>query len=245
MPVHTIGWGKSHDPSSLWLLSNHTGGTYTFVKDFYDLRDAVAGIIGGVLSIAATSVKLHISVPENRLFRIRKVSGTPNAVVSSQGRDVDVEIGELRFGEKKEMLIEVEMALSNRNAGAGDHFLKPDEGGAGAFDETRSFKQHKAYATATDEFFLNNVGLDPATLDDYQSSSFYDDEYDGMPEELPLFEVNCAYRDPVLARNVARLGHTPTLLAITVCPPTAPGARQPTLVSDPSIVRRRMELFVS
>lgn len=37
-PVHTLGWGKAHDPSSLWLLSNHTGGSYTFVKDFCESR---------------------------------------------------------------------------------------------------------------------------------------------------------------------------------------------------------------
>lgn len=34
VPIHTLGWGKFHDPSSLWLLSNHTGGSYIFVKDF-------------------------------------------------------------------------------------------------------------------------------------------------------------------------------------------------------------------
>jgi hypothetical protein len=33
-PIHAIGYGKSHDPSSLWLLSNHTAGSYTFVKEF-------------------------------------------------------------------------------------------------------------------------------------------------------------------------------------------------------------------
>jgi hypothetical protein len=37
IPIHSIGWGGSHDPSSLWLLSNHTQGTFTFVKEYYDL----------------------------------------------------------------------------------------------------------------------------------------------------------------------------------------------------------------
>lgn len=34
VPIHAIGWGKTHDPSSLWMLSSHTRGTYTFAKDF-------------------------------------------------------------------------------------------------------------------------------------------------------------------------------------------------------------------
>ena len=35
VPIHSFGYGKSHDPASLWLISNHTSGTYTFVKDWY------------------------------------------------------------------------------------------------------------------------------------------------------------------------------------------------------------------
>ena len=29
VPIHCFGYGKNHDPSSLWLISNHTKGTYT------------------------------------------------------------------------------------------------------------------------------------------------------------------------------------------------------------------------
>ena len=32
VPIHSFGYGRSHDPASLWLMSNHTSGTYTFVK---------------------------------------------------------------------------------------------------------------------------------------------------------------------------------------------------------------------
>ena len=42
VPIHSFGYGRSHDPASLWLMSNHTSGTYTFVKDWYDLRDCLA-----------------------------------------------------------------------------------------------------------------------------------------------------------------------------------------------------------
>ena len=34
VPIHSFGYGRSHDPASLWLISNHTSGTYTFVKDW-------------------------------------------------------------------------------------------------------------------------------------------------------------------------------------------------------------------
>ncbi|KAM0756222.1 hypothetical protein T439DRAFT_282895 [Meredithblackwellia eburnea MCA 4105] len=232
VPIHAIGWGKSHDPSSLWLLSNHTGGTYTFCKEFYDLRDTLAGCVGGLLSIAVTNVKLHISVPERRWFRIRKVAGTQSAIVSSDGKDVDIDISELRFGERKDLLVEVEMTL----AGYGDSFGQsyPERG-----PETQNI------STATDAFFLSKVGLNPSALEEYQPSTFYEDEYDGMPDEVPVFEVNAAYRDPAAAKNVTRLNQSPLLLTITVTPPNAPGTKPPAQNSTPEIVRRRIELLSS
>ncbi|KAK4702603.1 hypothetical protein P7C70_g3619, partial [Phenoliferia sp. Uapishka_3] len=232
VPVHAIGWGRSHDPSSLWLLSNHTGGTYTFCREFYDLRDTLAGCIGGMLSIAATNVKLHISVPERRWFRIRKVAGTQSAIVSSDGKDVDVNIGELRFGERKDLLVEVEMSL----AGYGDSF--------GQSMHERGQDTHN-FNTATDAFFLSKVGLNPSALEDYQPSTFYEDEYDGMPDEVPLFQADASYRDPAAGKNISHASQSPVLLTITVIPPTPHGARVPTQQSAPEIVRRRIELLSS
>ncbi|BGP36660.1 hypothetical protein JCM10449v2_000561 [Rhodotorula kratochvilovae] len=231
VPIHNLGWGRSHDPSSLWLLSNHSAGSYTFVKDFYDLRDALAGCIGGILSIAATNVRLHIKVPEKRWFRIRKVSGTPGAIVSKTGTDVDVEIGELRFGERKDLIVEVELSL-----GVGDGPQR---------ERSESTAHIPEFSTATDAFFLSKVGINPSTMDEYNASSnLMDDAYDDMPDEAPVFEVNAAYRDPAAGKSISRLNHSPCLLTITINPPSS-FPRQPTPVSAPEIVRRRMELLVS
>lgn len=46
MPIRSFSYGRSHNPASLW---NHTNGTYTFVKDLYDLRDCLAGCISGMI----------------------------------------------------------------------------------------------------------------------------------------------------------------------------------------------------
>lgn len=228
VPIHAVGWGKSHDPTSLWVLSNHTGGTYTFLREYYDLRDGIAGIVGGILSIAATNVKLHIGVPESRWVRIRKVAGATHAIVSSEGKDVDINIGELRFGERKDLLVEVEMSL----AGYGE-------------PRGRRHEHSSSVSTATDAFFLNKVGLDPLALEDYNNASFYEDEYDGLPDEIPLFEVNAAYRDPAASKNISRLNHSPCLLTISVVPAAPSPARKPPAATSPDIVRRRMELLTS
>ncbi|GAA5977334.1 hypothetical protein JCM5350_002432 [Sporobolomyces pararoseus] len=230
VPIHTLGYGKSHDPSSLWLLSNHTAGSYTFVKDFYDLRDSLAGCVGGILSIAATNVRLHISVPEKRWFKIRKVSGTPGAIVSSSGADVDVEVGELRFGERKDLIVEVELSI----------------GGYSDASQSRGREHPIAQEfSATDAFFLAKAGINPSSLDEYDPNNLYEDEYDSMPDEVPLFEVNAAYRDPAAGKSISRLNQSPCLLTITINPPSAAPRSQQPPSSAPEIVRRRMELLVS
>lgn len=44
--------------------------------------------------------------------------------------------------------------------------------------------------SATDAFFLAKAGINPSALEDYDSHNLYEDEYDAMPEEVPLFEVS-------------------------------------------------------
>ncbi|SGY31292.1 BQ5605_C002g01220 [Microbotryum silenes-dioicae] len=232
VPIHTIGWGRSHDPSSLWLLSNHTGGSYTFVKDFYELRETMAGCVGGILSIAATNVRLHISVPETRWLRIRKASGAPNAIVSSAGTDVDVDIGELRFSERKELLIEIEMSFSGFESGR--------EPAATGKPPPRTEANN-----ATDAFFLQNVGMNPSVLETYESNNSSEGDYESMPDEIALFEVNAAYRDPAAGICLSRL-HSPTVLTVAIVNSDGtPSARLTSTSSDPEIIRRRMELLTS
>lgn len=221
-----------------------------------DLRDSLSGVVGGILSIAATDVRLHIAVLEQRSVRIRKVSGTPGAVLSKSGADVDIDLGELRFGDKRELLVEVEMSLSgkNRRDDDGGHGL-----GLGLKTGITGVGDTSDISTATDEFFLSRVGFSPSDLED-GSCDLYDNEYASMPDEVPLFEVNAAYRDPAAGKTVSRLNHTPTLLTVTVLPPPKPsvytqspiGASVSTLHSSPllagsnvDITRRRVELLTS
>lgn len=242
MPIHTIGWGKGHDPSSLWQLSHHTGGTYTFAPDWYSLKDCLAGCVGGMvrgplyspralltfvrqLSVAVTNFRVHVSVPERRWFRIRKVAGIQSVVLSSDGKDADIDLGELRYGEKREVLVEMEM-LPVPHTGEGS----PRHRG-------------QAVSTATDEFFYKKTGINPMTLDD-MSGNFYDAELEEFVDEVPLFEVDASYRDPAASKNVSRLPY-PVLLTVTVTPPSQSGQRSPSAAADPTIVRRRIEVLTS
>jgi hypothetical protein len=165
VPIHSFGYGRSHDPASLWLMSNHTGGTYTFVKDWYDLRDCIAGCVGGMMSIGLLNMKLHMKIVDGQRFRIRKVSGGPSSILASDGQNVDVDLGELRYGERKEMLIELE--LDNRDVKKNGHEY-------GLQDREMS---------ATDRF-VQSMGLDSLSIGD--SPDLVDGMMDRMIDEVPV-----------------------------------------------------------
>ncbi|KAF8518952.1 Pleckstrin homology domain-containing protein [Hysterangium stoloniferum] len=234
VPIHSFGYGRSHDPASLWLMSNHTSGTYTFVKDWYDLRDCLAGCIGGMMSIGLLNMKLHMKVVDGRRFRIRKVSGGPACIVASDGHDVDVDVGELRYGEKKEMLVELE--LDNGVDGGKNNNGKGVEGSNG-------------HRNATEQY-VASMGLDIGGGDDM--ATLVQGMMDGMIDEVPVFEVDGSFYDPAACKQVSRLAH-PVLLTVTLLPPSVRLQQQQqqqqsvaaSETSDAVIVRRRMELLAS
>ncbi|KAF7308751.1 hypothetical protein MKEN_01074200 [Mycena kentingensis (nom. inval.)] len=228
VPIHSFGYGRSHDPASLWLMSNHTSGTYTFVKDWYDLRDCVAGCVGGMMSIGLMGMKLHMKVVDGLRFRIRKVSGGPSSILASDGQNVDVDVGELRYGERKEMLIELELDNSDMQA----KMAAMRHGGGG---------RHNRTLNATDQF-VASMGLDALAIDD--SADFADGMMDRMIDEVPVVEVDGTFFDPAAGKHVSRLAH-PVLLTVTLLPAQPGVSRPPAAVSDPVIVRRRMELLAS
>ncbi|KAG1860726.1 Pleckstrin homology domain-containing protein [Suillus subalutaceus] len=220
MPIHSFGYGRSHDPASLWLMSNHTSGTYTFVKDWYDLRTCLAGCIGGMMSIGLLNMKLHMKIVDGQRFRIRKVSGGPSSILSTDGHNVDIDVGELRYGECKEMLIECE--LDN--------------------NETRRPAQNGNRALNATDQFVQSMGLDSMTIDD--GADLVDGMMDRMIDEVPVLEVDGSFYDPSTSKHVSRLAH-PVLLTITLLPQATTPSPKPVKPSDPVIVRRRMELLAS
>jgi hypothetical protein len=246
VPVHCLGYGKSHDPSPLWMLSNHTHGTYTFVKEWYDLRDTLAGVVGGLMSIALTNMRLHLNTAEND-FKITKVSGTVQAIISQDGKDVDIELRELRYGEVREILVEMELGNGNGSTGEGEqqyssgssegegsgHLVPPNR-------SVRSGSNRGAPSFSTRGSGANGLGLDMLSVNDSngQRENLYED---ALIDEVPVTEVDCSYTDPAAGRSVARLAH-PVLLTIALLPPNSPpSSSQP----DPALIRRRMELLTS
>ncbi|WWC91194.1 uncharacterized protein L201_006136 [Kwoniella dendrophila CBS 6074] len=235
VPVHALGYGRSHDPSPLWMISNHTHGTYTFVKEWYHLRDTIAGVVGGLMSIAMDNMKLHLSCQDND-FHVTKVSGTTQAIVSKNGKDVNIELRELRFGEIREILVELNLedGDSARYSGEGS-----SESG-GQIENGSSIRKAPSYNTIE-----RGLGVDTLSVGD--ANALRDGVYeDGMIDEVPVVEVDCSFHDPGAGRSVARLSH-PVLLTIALLPSSSSNnnSNNNNVSANPMIVRRRMELLAS
>lgn len=199
-----------------------------------------------MLSVVATNFKLFLSVAERRWFRIRKVSGVSGAIVSADGGEVDITLGEMRLGEKREMLIEVEMGLNaNSGGGGGSGSLRS---GTNRMFQDQLGQQQSSGNTATDDFLRQmGGGLNGLSLDDdgCGSDDFFDESYNNsLVDDVPVFEAQASFRDPILSKNVSRLSR-PSLLLITVLPPLGENDKPPIQVSDVNVVRRRVELLVS
>ncbi|KAG8821983.1 hypothetical protein FRC17_009694, partial [Serendipita sp. 399] len=202
VPIHSFGYGRSHDPASLWLISNHTSGTYTFVKDWYDLRDCLAGCLGGMMSIALLNMKLHMKIVDANRFRIRKVSGGPTAIVAQDGKDVHVEVGELRYGERKEMLIELELD-NNLDIMRMNAMMGSTAGVAMPANHAEPLPGRNGGMMNATDAFVARMGLDISG----ESPNLFDGMMDRMLDEVPVFEVDGSFYDPAASRQANRLAH--------------------------------------
>jgi hypothetical protein len=178
-----------------------------------------------MMSIALRDMKLHFKIVDGQQFKIRKLSGGPTSILHSDGRDVDVELGELRYGERKEMLVELELDNTDLSG-----------------DLMGRMGNRRRTLNATDQF-NQRMGLDAFLNGD--SPDLVEGMMDRMIDEVPVFEVDGSFYDPAAGRHVSRLTH-PVLLTVTLLPPHVSRTRSPVSPgSDPDIVRRRMELLAS
>jgi hypothetical protein len=253
LPVHALGYGKGHDPSPLWMISNHTNGTYTFVKEWYHLRDTLAGVVGGMMSVAVTNMKLHLNCQDNE-FKILKVAGSASAIVHQGGKEVDVELKELKFGETRELLVELDLAdspsprgsrLSGETQGSADgQDLPRSSSNAGLADAAAASRRAPSAAgsviNSSTELSPDprGLGFETLALNEGSPGQIYDD---ALIDEWPVTEVDCSWHDPASCRSVAKLAH-PVLLTVASLPNSA---NVQNMLADPILVRRRMEVLAS
>lgn len=223
------------------------------------------------MSIAVTNMKIHLSSHGNE-FKIRKVSGAAQHVLAPDGKHVDIELREVRHGERKEILIELELdvptpgSASNEGRDSSSRSSSASRGG----HQTESSSDDSSLVPPSRSHHLGvntspvRSGRAPAIPRSMSSTSTSLGDVTRLGEalyassgsataaqieDLPVLDLDCSFTDPSAAKSCTRLAK-PLLLTLTLLSPASTAHSSfpdppSTTSSEPLIVRRRMELLVS
>jgi len=108
--IVTFGFGRDHNASLLQRLAEATQGTYYFVERSDQMKEMFADCLGGLLSIVATNIRLHLEVsralPASTKVTITKVMTTFPHETLPDGSIV-VKMKDLFAEEKRDVLAQL------------------------------------------------------------------------------------------------------------------------------------------
>ncbi|KAK5110176.1 hypothetical protein LTR62_006172 [Meristemomyces frigidus] len=108
--IHSFGLGLTHKPDTMVELSTRTKASYTYVKDWMMLRECLAGCLGALQSTSHQNVKLKLRLPEGSPAKFVKINGALQVTKRATGRDAEAMLGDLRFGDKRDILVQLAIA---------------------------------------------------------------------------------------------------------------------------------------
>ncbi|CAD6886841.1 unnamed protein product [Tilletia controversa] len=239
VPIHCFGFGKSHDAQTLWQFANQTRGLYAFVREWDQLQECLLGCIGSLMSVALVDFKAHIGVPSDNHFRVRKISGPTGSVISASGKEVEIEIGELHYGDVKEIFVELEFDFN----GLVPFVTEVTGDGRTVVHGVPNAVVEEGSATAD---FMQRLGFHNLTLDEKTPREISPGP---LTEDIVVLEVDASYRDTTSQRTLFRTPHTTVLsLEVDATSPDPLSEASPgtvAVLADPHVTRRRIEILVS
>lgn len=111
--IHSFGLGLTHKPDTMVELSTRTKASYTYVKDWMMLRECLAGCLGSLQTTSHQNVKVKLRIPEGSPAKFVKISGALHITKRATGRDAEASLGDLRFGDKRDILVQLAIAPDN------------------------------------------------------------------------------------------------------------------------------------
>ncbi|KAK2778313.1 hypothetical protein FQN53_001838 [Emmonsiellopsis sp. PD_33] len=111
--IHSFGLGLTHKPDTMIELSTRTKASYSYVKDWMMLRECVAGCLGSLQTTSHQNAKLKLRLPEGSPAKFVKISGALHTTKRAAGRDAEAALGDLRFGDKRDVLVQLVIAPDN------------------------------------------------------------------------------------------------------------------------------------
>ncbi|KAL2525917.1 Zinc finger (C3HC4-type RING finger) family protein [Abeliophyllum distichum] len=110
-PVHTFGFGTDHDPVAMHVISDESGGTFSFIESYEMVQDAFASCIGGLLSVVAQELRITVRSASNGVEIKLIPSGRYASEISDQGSQGVINVGDLYADEEKEFLVNLSVPV--------------------------------------------------------------------------------------------------------------------------------------
>lgn len=77
------------------------------------LRECLAGCLGSMQTLSHQNVKLKLKLPEGSPAKFHKISGALQITKRATGRDAEAALGDLRFGDKRDILVQLVVLPDN------------------------------------------------------------------------------------------------------------------------------------
>ncbi|KAL0436416.1 UNVERIFIED_CONTAM: E3 ubiquitin-protein ligase WAV3 [Sesamum radiatum] len=111
IPVHAFGFGADHDAASMHLISETSGGTFSFIEAESVIQDAFAQCIGGLLSVVVQELIIEVECIDPMLRLISIKSGSYKTTLASDKRKGTIEVGDLYAEEERDFLVTTDIPI--------------------------------------------------------------------------------------------------------------------------------------
>ncbi|XP_026447737.1 E3 ubiquitin-protein ligase WAV3-like [Papaver somniferum] len=105
VPVHTFGFGSSHDPVLLHSISQTCKGTFSFVEAERFIQDAFAQCIGGLLSVVLQDVQVHVQCVHPDICLGPLNAGSYSMRLTDMNQTGFIDVGDLYENEERDFLV--------------------------------------------------------------------------------------------------------------------------------------------
>ncbi|KZV47197.1 hypothetical protein F511_05248 [Dorcoceras hygrometricum] len=111
IPIHAFGFGADHDAALMHLISETSGGTFSFIEAENVIQDAFAQCIGGLLSVVVQELKVEVECVDPLIRLNRLKSGSYKTILASDKRKGSIDVGDLYAEEERDFLVTVDIPI--------------------------------------------------------------------------------------------------------------------------------------
>ncbi|CAA0815061.1 Zinc finger (C3HC4-type RING finger) family protein [Striga hermonthica] len=111
VPIHVFGFGSDHDADSMHLISENSGGTFSFIEAESVIQDAFAQCIGGLLSVVVQELTVEVECVDPTVRLVSVKSGSYKTSLALDKRRATIEVGDLYAEEERDFLVTADIPI--------------------------------------------------------------------------------------------------------------------------------------